>query len=215
MAEISTENLKEIEALEKESKQIEEGFEAFYVVIGKNFYEKAEGCQAAIDEAVAKLDEGKEKIHQNYLQTLRLKGIKFCPNCETIIEDDSVFCGECGTRVEEVEQVDENSVLCGRCGAKNDKEKKFCGVCGQKLESIVSAEEVMVAVTETATEVVEAVQEAAVATEETVVETVQTAVPVFEEVLSEPEPEFKFCPECGTKLPISAGFCAECGTKMA
>lgn len=123
----------QIAALEAENETLRESFEPVYTQIGRNFYEKPEGYELVIAAASEKLNEMNRRIHDNYLCTLRLKGIRYCPSCEAIVDDATVFCGDCGTRIDPVEAVDDESVLCGCCGAKNDRSKSFCIKCGQKL----------------------------------------------------------------------------------
>lgn len=123
----------QIAALEAENETLKSSFEPIYTEIGRNFYEKPEGYELVIAAAAEKLNEMNRKIHDNYLCTLRLKGIRYCPSCEAIVDDATVFCGDCGTRIDPVEAVDDESILCGCCGAKNDKKKSFCIKCGQKL----------------------------------------------------------------------------------
>lgn len=123
----------QIAALEAENETLKSSFEPIYTEIGRNFYEKPEGYELVIAASAEKLNEMNRKIHDNYLCTLRLKGIRYCPSCEAIVDDATVFCGDCGTRIDPVEAVDDESVLCGCCGAKNDKKKSFCIKCGQKL----------------------------------------------------------------------------------
>lgn len=47
-----------------------------------------------------------------------------CPNCHEIIEKDSTFCHNCGTKL--LNQ-------CPNCGKMNDVNSKFCSNCGNKL----------------------------------------------------------------------------------
>ncbi len=129
----SAENAAQIAALEEESEKLKDSFGSLYTEIGRNFYEKPDGYELEIAAAVQKLNEMNGRIHENYLSTLRLKGIRYCPNCENIVDNETVFCGDCGTRIDPPEEADEQSVLCGCCGAKNDKDKHFCIKCGQKL----------------------------------------------------------------------------------
>lgn len=122
-----------VAALEAENERLKASFEPLYTQIGRNFYEKPDGYELEITAAVQKLNEMNGRIHDNYLSTLRLRGIRYCPNCEKIVDDETVFCGDCGTRIDPPEEADEQSVLCGCCGAKNDREKHFCIKCGQRL----------------------------------------------------------------------------------
>ncbi|WP_300465349.1 adenylate/guanylate cyclase domain-containing protein [Desulfobacula sp.] len=48
-----------------------------------------------------------------------------CPNCEFNIDDDMLYCGKCGTKMER---------QCPQCGFLNPLHFLFCGKCGQKLD---------------------------------------------------------------------------------
>lgn len=75
--------------------------------------------------------------------------MKECPNCHTMIEDDAVFCGVCGTKqeIEEVEaQAEEQSSqeeqFCVHCGKEIEVGSLFCPYCGkpQDVEETKSEE---------------------------------------------------------------------------
>lgn len=192
MEEISVEVQEKIAELEAQNAERKSSFDNYYLVIGKNYYEKAEGAEAAIAEAAAKLDELNAQIKKTEKDILRLQGVRLCPKCESIVEDGAVFCGECGARLEEVKAAQEGEV-CPRCGASNEKGKKFCVICGEKLDGQETpAFNIDVAVSEAAP---------------------TQAVP---EVAPEPvqAPASIFCPNCGTQLPADAIFCGECGTRL-
>lgn len=126
--------VRQVAELEAENERLRASFEPLYTEIGRNFYEKQPGYELAITGAVEKLNQINGQIHDNYLSTLRLRGIRYCPECENIVDDETVFCGKCGTRIDPVGEVDGQSVLCGCCGAVNDRGNCFCIKCGQKLE---------------------------------------------------------------------------------
>ena len=51
-----------------------------------------------------------------------------CMNCGATVEDDELFCGECGAKIVRVQ-------ICPNCNAEIALGKKFCTKCGTKLES--------------------------------------------------------------------------------
>ena len=64
--------------------------------------------------------------------------MKKCPSCNAIMEDDALFCGECGTKfeVEEVaDQVEETIApqekKCIHCGETIEEDSAFCPYCGK------------------------------------------------------------------------------------
>ena len=134
--EISEQAREKINELEKENENLRASFDTYYIIIGKNYYEQTPGYQDAMDSAVGELEALEKQIDVNGKNILRLKGFRLCPNCEKIVDDNAVFCGECGTRMEPVPEPDEESLVCKLCGAKNPRGKKFCSICGQSLIEI-------------------------------------------------------------------------------
>ena len=75
--------------------------------------------------------------------------MKECPKCHTMIEDDAVFCGVCGTKqeIEEVEaqpeeQSSQEEQFCIHCGKSIEAGSLFCPYCGkpQDVEETKSEE---------------------------------------------------------------------------
>lgn len=58
-----------------------------------------------------------------------------CPKCKEEISDNSKFCSNCGTNIEEyLEKLEEeNYIKCPNCGKKIEKDAKFCKYCGKKI----------------------------------------------------------------------------------
>lgn len=52
-----------------------------------------------------------------------------CPNCKNEVPENSKFCLECGSKIE---QLAENEMICPACGQKTNK-GKFCMECGAPL----------------------------------------------------------------------------------
>lgn len=189
MTEISEEARKKIRELETDNRKLEACFEPLFMEIGRHYYEKSADYETGMQEAAAKLDALRQQVHVNEKNILRLKGFRLCPNCEAVVEDEAVFCGECGTRAVAVPEADEYSVICGRCGAKNKRERRFCGICGQKLEEKASS--------------AEQAQSGPASGE-----------PEGMGIPENGQPLAVICPHCGTRLPADAVFCGECGGKL-
>lgn len=74
--------------------------------------------------------------------------MKVCPKCKTQLEDDELFCHECGAKqeIEEVEvKLEEQSVeekFCVHCGKAIEADSMFCPYCGkpQDVEETKSGE---------------------------------------------------------------------------
>ena len=72
--------------------------------------------------------------------------MKECINCKAILEDDELFCHECGTRQEEIAEVQNNESQepqgkkCIHCGEEIEEDCTFCPFCG-KSQTADNAEE--------------------------------------------------------------------------
>lgn len=60
--------------------------------------------------------------------------MKQCLNCKAMIDDDALFCPECGSKVESVK-------YCVSCGKVIDADSNFCPYCGSSQESINKLQE--------------------------------------------------------------------------
>lgn len=74
--------------------------------------------------------------------------MKECPNCKTVLEDDEIFCHECGAKqeVEEVAQTEETKIgaegkKCIHCGETIEADNMFCPFCGKPQEKKEQEEE--------------------------------------------------------------------------
>lgn len=54
--------------------------------------------------------------------------MKQCLNCKSMIDDDALFCPECGNKVESVK-------YCVSCGKEIDEDSDFCPYCGASQKS--------------------------------------------------------------------------------
>ncbi len=56
-----------------------------------------------------------------------------CSTCHEDLEEGIKFCGSCGLKVEEIEEVNQDVVFCSLCGEKTQVDTKFCPKCGHGL----------------------------------------------------------------------------------
>lgn len=60
-----------------------------------------------------------------------------CPNCNAVVEDDSLFCANCGEKLPQVENEvpsSDSGKRCPNCNAVIDEDSVFCVNCGHKLK---------------------------------------------------------------------------------
>lgn len=58
-----------------------------------------------------------------------------CPKCKQEVSDNSKFCSNCGTNIEEyLEKLEEEKYIkCPNCDKNIEKDAKFCKYCGKKI----------------------------------------------------------------------------------
>ena len=56
--------------------------------------------------------------------------MKTCPYCKSQMDDDSLFCENCGKKYPQ-------GLVCSNCGAELKENDKFCQSCGTKVEEII------------------------------------------------------------------------------
>ena len=75
--------------------------------------------------------------------------MKECINCNALLEDDELFCHECGTKQEIIEEKNKNEEsiasevkFCIHCGEKIEVDSTFCPFCGkpQEIEEVKADE---------------------------------------------------------------------------
>ncbi len=73
--------------------------------------------------------------------------MKQCPNCKNMLEDDEMFCHECGAKqnIEEEavqeEQPAQEGAKCIHCGEIIEKDSAFCPYCGKSQQQEETVEE--------------------------------------------------------------------------
>ena len=81
-----------------------------YVEIGKAYYEvhKDEENHLYMEQC-ATISDAMEKISQLNDELVRLKGSRICPKCGTEIDENALFCSNCGTKLEAVKKETEEA----------------------------------------------------------------------------------------------------------
>ena len=59
----------------------------------------------------------------------------FCPYCKKEIEDDSLFCSFCGSKIEQQESKEKQQSTCDACGAALEEGAAFCSACGAAINA--------------------------------------------------------------------------------
>lgn len=83
----------------------------------------------AISEEIIALD---KELHALSGIATPEKGDGICPSCQTKIEGEVKFCGNCGTNIEEY--YSKKTARCVKCECIIGCDDQYCPVCGSKRE---------------------------------------------------------------------------------
>lgn len=63
--------------------------------------------------------------------------MRTCNNCGAQLDDDAIFCPECGTKtgLQAEQQIEPHKKICPNCGAIIDNDSAFCSECGERIEN--------------------------------------------------------------------------------
>lgn len=124
--------------LKSKKKAIEKEIEDLYCQLGKAYYIKnGDKC----GELVAAINEEIDKYNKVDILLADFDGLKKCLNCGAKVSKDSVFCNNCGTKFEEVNNEEtgsieeteaENKKICPKCETELPDWAGFCTKCGTK-----------------------------------------------------------------------------------
>ena len=59
---------------------------------------------------------------------------KVCASCGAALDENDLFCMECGTPVDQKNEKKDNRKFCPQCGNVLDENAIFCDVCGRETE---------------------------------------------------------------------------------
>lgn len=125
------------------------------------------------------------ELEQQKEQMQRIKGVIYCPNCNSEIMKNSAFCNVCGAKIVQQSVPISNSLpgnTCRQCGAPVREGQSFCVNCGAKVEQQIN--------------------EPDVEGQEKVQSVIQRDV------------KNGRCPSCGAEVTKGQAFCIMCGAKM-
>ena len=102
-----------IEKMEIQIEQCERNIQKLYAGLGKLYYEKIMSQGEETDEIYQpfflKIANEMQQINCNRNEINRLRNRRICCRCGSELEDDAVFCTECGTKIQ---NSNEKSMIC-------------------------------------------------------------------------------------------------------
>lgn len=119
-----------------------------------------------------------------------------CKNCGSMIDDDALFCAECGTHVEKSNN--ESTAICPNCGNKLDNDAEFCNSCGKHVEKNEVAKALLCPGCKSGVD-----------------DDAEFCGNCGLKLTQDEPPASVICPNCGALIQSDAEFCNNCGAMTA
>lgn len=120
----------DIKCLEEKIQENQDLLEEIFYQLGQDFYEKQQFCPPEeFEEIFERITQMKKETQQMSIDRKLLMGLIECPECHWDNQEDSIFCGNCGQRLQK-DPRPEGSFLCTRCKGVILAGYGYCGYCG-------------------------------------------------------------------------------------
>ncbi len=197
----TTANKMEISKINSTIAEDEKKVNQLYYQIGKLYLANhPEDYGEDYAQFVSQIVEINARIEANRKMIQKLKGVKQCPTCGADVEQNAMFCSNCGGEMPR-EENGERLVKCVSCNQFVAANVRFCTFCGSPMTQVqVPVQEAPQA----------PVQEAPVFAPAAPVAPAEPAAPD-----AGAAPVAAHCTQCGVVLEEGAAFCVNCGASVA
>jgi|GEM_PF-3051038 len=98
--------------------------------LGRGYYEETKDNPAGpFEDTIRQIIRCEEEIRQRNMKLLSLKGMMYCPGCDTPVGIGDGFCSNCGAPLPKQKPLEEEDT-CSNCGAALAKDQAYCPKCG-------------------------------------------------------------------------------------
>lgn len=131
--------LVDISGLKSQISEEEKKINKYYSSLGKLYYDtQKENPTLELSELVGMIQASFNHIDELQLAITEIENANKCPNCGAVVEDDMLFCINCGAKLEKNEPQPEAEAqpvrYCINCGTQIQADALFCMNCGAKQE---------------------------------------------------------------------------------
>lgn len=129
-------NMVDIQKLKSQINDTEKQITAYYVELGKAYFEKnKDNDNYEYAELCNNIEAAQKQITDLNSQIRELKGIDICPKCGAEVANGQKFCSNCGASMPAAAPAAAAaSRFCPSCGAAADADQKFCASCGSPID---------------------------------------------------------------------------------
>lgn len=112
--------------------------DSYYTNLGREYYDlKGREALPELQELIEMITKSSQRIEELHKSISTIENIKTCPVCGQALNDGTLFCSGCGTKISQPE--DSNSDIqkietkpCINCGCEISTDAVFCTKCGIK-----------------------------------------------------------------------------------
>ena len=144
---INEKRMKLVEDEEEMNNQLRQHYEALGMLVSRsiNYASNDEGIDFSnlqkepdnhrFKELLQNIDQASFGIEAIKKEITELDSLKTCPKCGTVVDDDELFCSNCGERlVKKTAHAEDGN--CPQCGKPKKGEAAFCVYCGYKFDML-------------------------------------------------------------------------------
>lgn len=129
----------DISGLKGQISEEEKNINQYYLSLGKLYYDtQKETPTPELSELVSMIQKSFNHIDELKAAIAEIENANKCPNCGAIVEEDMLFCINCGAKLEKKEPEPQPQTqptkYCISCGAQIQADAVFCMHCGTKQE---------------------------------------------------------------------------------
>lgn len=104
-----TRSVSELNNLKRKILYEEERITEIFTEMGKTYYKNPKGDLSVLNEFCRDIDDRRRRIKKMKYEANDMRGQKQCPKCKAVVNGKFQFCGVCGAKIPNIEDMDADS----------------------------------------------------------------------------------------------------------
>lgn len=104
-------NMSELSNLKRKIMYEEERITEIFAEIGKTYYKNPKGDVSVLNDFCKDIDDRRRRIKKMKYEANDMRGQKQCPKCKAVVNVKFQFCGSCGAKIPNIEDMEFESVF--------------------------------------------------------------------------------------------------------
>ena len=104
-------SVSELNNLKRKIAYEEERINEIFTEIGKTYYKNPKGDVAVLNDFCKDIDDRRRRIKKMKYEANDMRGQKQCPKCKAVVNVKYQFCGVCGSKIPNIEDISVDSLF--------------------------------------------------------------------------------------------------------